>query len=72
MLCFLPVIFAWARAKYMASSPSIQLEEEGEEDESTPANKIVPAPLLPLTGWKILLLWIPALCDLTGTTVRVL
>ena len=23
-----------------------------------------------LTGWRILLLWLPALCDLTGTTVR--
>ena len=23
----------------------------------------------PLTGWKVLLLWIPAACDLMGTTV---
>lgn len=23
-----------------------------------------------LRGWKILLLWLPAACDLTGTTVR--
>jgi hypothetical protein len=24
----------------------------------------------PLRGWAVLLLWLPAACDLTGTTVR--
>lgn len=25
---------------------------------------------IPLRGWKVLLFWLPALCDLTATTVR--
>jgi hypothetical protein len=66
MLCFLPVIFAWVKAKYVTLSPSIQLDEESEEEDSTDTNEVLPHTL---TGWKILLFWIPALCDLTGTTV---
>lgn len=33
-----------------------------EEDEPTKKHP-------PLTGWKVLYLWFPAFCDLTGTTV---
>jgi hypothetical protein len=69
MLCFLPVIFAWAKAKYVTSSDRIQLEEESEEGENAHTNKMN-SPPLPLDGWKVFLFWIPALCDLTGTTVR--
>jgi len=36
----------------------VQLQEE--------TDKLEPQPL---EGWKVLLLWIPAACDLTGTTV---
>ncbi|KIM80827.1 hypothetical protein PILCRDRAFT_822106 [Piloderma croceum F 1598] len=59
MLCFLPVAFAWLRMKH--KSAPVQLPDS--ED----------LPLKPaaqqLRGWKILLLWLPAACDLTGTTL---
>lgn len=71
MLCFLPVWFSWIRSKVAKPSPSIQLDATAdEEQEAITPSKLAPAPQ-PLTGWKILLLWIPALCDLTGTTARV-
>ncbi|KAF5358355.1 hypothetical protein D9756_001894 [Leucocoprinus leucothites] len=58
MLCFLPVIYAWFKLRYQP----IQLEEE--EPLVTKSTKTTT-----LEGWKILLLWIPAACDLTGTTL---
>jgi hypothetical protein len=58
-LGFLPVAIAWLRMKH--KSAPVQLPDS--ED----------LPLKPaaqqLRGWKILLLWLPAACDLTGTTV---
>ncbi|KAF8968359.1 hypothetical protein BDZ97DRAFT_1800148 [Flammula alnicola] len=61
MLCFLPIIYTWLRTR--RQSPSVQLQADS--DEVTP-NKLAPQPL---EGWHILLLWIPAACDLTGTTL---
>ncbi|KAJ7109202.1 hypothetical protein C8R44DRAFT_801891 [Mycena epipterygia] len=61
MLCFLPVIYTWFRSRRQSS---VQLPE----DDSLVPNKLVPEPQQ-LSGWKILLLWIPAACDLTGTTL---
>ncbi|KAJ7632450.1 hypothetical protein FB45DRAFT_1057537 [Roridomyces roridus] len=58
MLCFLPVLYSWIQSRRQSS---IQLPE----DDSAP-NKQSPEQL---AGWKILLLWIPAACDLTGTTL---
>ncbi|KAK7015012.1 solute carrier family 35 member F6 [Favolaschia claudopus] len=59
MLCFLPVIYTWLKSR--RQSP-VRL------DDSVVPNKIEPEPEQ-LSGWKILLLWIPAACDLTGTTL---
>ncbi|KAJ6547386.1 hypothetical protein B0H19DRAFT_1211964 [Mycena capillaripes] len=61
MFRFLPVIYTWLQSK--RQSP-VQLPE----DESLVPNKLEPQPEQ-LAGWKILLLWIPAACDLTGTTL---
>ncbi|KXN82557.1 Solute carrier family 35 member F6 [Leucoagaricus sp. SymC.cos] len=58
MLCFLPVIYAWVKFKVQP----VQLEEQ--EPLVTKSSKSSP-----LDGWKVLLLWIPAACDLTGTTL---
>jgi hypothetical protein len=57
---FLPVIYTWLRSR----SQSLQLQPD--------ADDVVPNKLAPqsLSGWKPLLLWVPAACDLTGTTVR--
>ncbi|KAF7363290.1 Integral membrane protein [Mycena sanguinolenta] len=62
MLCFLPVIYTWLQSR--RQSP-VQLPSE---DESLVPNKLEPQPEQ-LSGWKVLLLWIPAACDLTGTTL---
>ncbi|KAJ7098089.1 hypothetical protein B0H15DRAFT_824055 [Mycena belliarum] len=61
MLCFLPVIYTWLRSRRQSS---VHLPD----DDSLVPNKLGPEPEQ-LTGWKILLLWIPAACDLTGTTL---
>jgi hypothetical protein len=58
MLCFLPVLYTWFRG--LRRSPSESVEDP-----------LVPTKVnsLKLRGWKVLLLWIPAACDLTGTTL---
>ncbi|TFK42947.1 hypothetical protein BDQ12DRAFT_597283 [Crucibulum laeve] len=60
-LCFLPVIYTWLRTRRQ-SSP-VQLQPDSEHDPLVKHNTAS------LTGWKVLLLWIPAACDLTGTTL---
>jgi len=59
MLCFLPVLFNWLRARRHAAPVQLPSESSNKHDLET----------LPLSGWKVLLLWIPAACDLTGTTL---
>jgi hypothetical protein len=51
-------------------SSSVQLPDDSTDDtldDFSETPKIQPERL---TGRRILLLWLPALCDLTGTTVR--
>ncbi|KAJ3485306.1 hypothetical protein NLJ89_g11911 [Agrocybe chaxingu] len=63
MLCFLPVIYTWLKSRRQSSS--VQLQPD-------PADQPVDKHNLPpqaLQGWKICLLWIPAACDLTATTL---
>ncbi|KDR81811.1 hypothetical protein GALMADRAFT_240034 [Galerina marginata CBS 339.88] len=60
MLCFLPVIYTWLKTRRQSS---VQLLADSDQD---PPNKLAPQPL---QGWKVFLLWIPAACDLTGTTL---
>ncbi|KAG1803559.1 uncharacterized protein HD556DRAFT_1227206 [Suillus plorans] len=62
MLCFLPVIYTWLRARQRTAPvflPSDLEDEPGKIDQTCEE----------LRGWKILLLWFPAACDLTGTTL---
>ncbi|KAI9442501.1 hypothetical protein H4582DRAFT_1928802 [Lactarius indigo] len=67
MLCFLPVLYEYLSKRWRAGS--IQLPE-GDSDstlaELTESQKLQPQKL---TGRRVLLLWLPALCDLTGTTL---
>lgn len=56
------MLFAWLRSR---RAGAIQLEDESSD---TP---VKPQPE-ELRGWKMLLLWLPAACDLTGTTVSYL
>jgi drug/metabolite transporter (DMT)-like permease len=64
MLCFLPVIFTWLRARRQ----SVRLPDDSEGDSQT-STKIDQSGKEQLRGWKILLLWLPTICDLTGTTL---
>ncbi|OCH95605.1 hypothetical protein OBBRIDRAFT_788152 [Obba rivulosa] len=66
MLCFLPVVYTWLRSK--RASPALQLPAESEEE---PAGGLKAQLFEPehLHGWRVLLLWFPAACDLTGTTL---
>ncbi|KAJ3914442.1 hypothetical protein F5877DRAFT_50481 [Lentinula edodes] len=65
MLCFLPVIYTWVRSKRLQP---VQLQDSESSEASLSNIKLVPASR-PLSGWSVLLLWIPAACDLTGTTL---
>lgn len=63
---FLPVIFSWVRAKQQTQP--LRLPSDSEEEPAAGAKAEVSQTRL--HGWKLLLLWFPAACDLTGTTVR--
>ncbi|KAI0807203.1 hypothetical protein C8Q74DRAFT_1187396 [Fomes fomentarius] len=65
MLCFLPVIFSWLRAR--RQSQPLRLPSDSEEEPA--AGPKAEVPLARLHGWKVLLLWFPAVCDLTATTL---
>ena len=63
---FLPLLYEYL-SKYWRTG-SIQLpEDDSDSSELSESQKL---PLQKLTGRRIFLLWLPALCDLTGTTVR--
>lgn len=63
---FLPVIYSWARSKRQAQPLSLPADSEEEPAAGVKAE----IPQQHLEGWKVLLLWFPAACDLAGTTVR--
>ncbi|RDB24071.1 Solute carrier family 35 member F6 [Hypsizygus marmoreus] len=65
MLCFLPVFYTWLSTRHQSSS--VHLPPDSEYDPHVPIK--LGTSSQHLTGWKVLLLWIPALCDLTGTTL---
>ncbi|KAI6036541.1 hypothetical protein BKA83DRAFT_4164313 [Pisolithus microcarpus] len=65
MFCFLPVLYTWLRLRYQ-SSP-VFLPSDLDDDEPTSSKSTAPED--ELKGWKLLLLWFPAACDLTGTTL---
>ncbi|KAG6886003.1 hypothetical protein C0993_006119 [Termitomyces sp. T159_Od127] len=62
MFRFIPVLYTWFAAYRQAP---VHLPPDSEQD---PHIKLATSPQT-LSGWKVLLLWIPAICDLTGTTL---
>ena len=48
---------------------AVHLPETLEQDDSLSDAKIVERK--PMTGWSILYMWIPAICDLAGTAVSI-
>ncbi|RPD65942.1 hypothetical protein L226DRAFT_530075 [Lentinus tigrinus ALCF2SS1-7] len=65
MLCFLPVIYSLARARHQTQP--LRLPSDSEEEPAAGSKPEIPQARL--HGWKLLLLWFPAACDLTGTTL---
>lgn len=57
---FLPVIYTWLKSRRHSVHNQTDSEPDLHNKFDSPR---------PLQGWRILLLWIPAACDLTGTTV---
>ncbi|KAF8559623.1 hypothetical protein OG21DRAFT_1430574 [Imleria badia] len=64
MLCFLPVLYTWLSTR--RNPVPVFLPSEPDQDEQLQAKLTPPQEL---RGWKLLLLWFPAACDLTGTTL---
>jgi hypothetical protein len=62
---FLPVIYTWLRTRRRPAP--VHLTPDSQAD--PPIHSKFPPPE-ELRGRKVMLLWIPAVCDLTGTTVR--
>lgn len=62
LLGFIPILFRLFDSK---EAQLLLPEEEENEDEAIKDHAGVP-----MTGWNVCWLWIPALCDLTATTVR--
>ncbi|THH13839.1 hypothetical protein EW146_g6428 [Bondarzewia mesenterica] len=79
MLCFLPVLYTWIASRRPSpvrlptdnepqdSAISTPLTDEDRELEQ--AGALSKYPPQHLSGWRVLLLWLPAFCDLTGTTL---
>ncbi|KAF9227866.1 hypothetical protein BS17DRAFT_857417 [Gyrodon lividus] len=65
MLCFLPVLYTWLSTRRKAAP--VFLPADYDEDERAQIKPV--AASQELRGWKLLLLWLPAACDLTGTTL---
>ena len=64
---FLPIIYTWFKTRHQSSA---LLLTDPDDDSHIHNNKLLASSPKNLTGWNILLFWIPAACDLTGTTVR--
>ena len=62
---FLPVIYT-----YFASGRHARVELPTVAEEESPVLDGKLTAQKPMRGWAILLMWIPALCDLIGTVVR--
>ncbi|KAF9443053.1 hypothetical protein P691DRAFT_779097 [Macrolepiota fuliginosa MF-IS2] len=60
MLCFLPILYMWLVRKYQ---PAVHLSEQEPLITNSGSKHSI------LEGRNVLLLWIPAACDLTGTTL---
>ncbi|KAF8579501.1 hypothetical protein K439DRAFT_1654580 [Ramaria rubella] len=68
MLCFLPVLYALV-ASYRRSRIQLPRSADSDSDDPVLSSDLTDAKQLDLVGWRVLLLWIPAACDLTGTTL---
>ncbi|KAG9318528.1 hypothetical protein JVU11DRAFT_619 [Chiua virens] len=66
MFRFLPVLYTWFNTR-RSNAPVFLPSESDEQDEQLQAKPVPHSQ--ELRGWKLLLLWFPAACDLAGTTL---
>lgn len=64
---FLPVLYSLLQAHF---TPPVQLPPDSVDEPVNAQSAGLKLKSEPLRGYKVLLLWLPAACDLTGTTVR--
>lgn len=64
-LCLIPVLYVWLRSRYQ--SAPIFLPPDIDDEEAVPIKPA--AESKGLHGWKLLLLWFPAVCDMISTTL---
>ncbi|KAF8499731.1 hypothetical protein F5888DRAFT_1793747 [Russula emetica] len=67
MFRFIPILYSTLSARWRKSS--IRLPDELPDDMLDGLSESQKFPQEKLTGRRVLLLWLPALCDLTGTTL---
>lgn len=67
---FIPILYSTLSARRRESSIRIRLPDESSDDTFDGLSESQKLPQETLTGRRVFLLWLPALCDLTGTTVR--
>lgn len=65
---FIPILYSTLSARWRESS--VRLPDESSDDTFDGLSESQKFPPERLTGRRVFLLWLPALCDLTGTTVR--
>ncbi|KAG9087179.1 hypothetical protein FRC07_012885 [Ceratobasidium sp. 392] len=66
-LCFFPVLLQRIAARN--SPPQLPLTDDTDDEDEEPAAGSKGPSLPALSGWKLLYLWFPALCDFIGTTL---
>ncbi len=67
-LGFIPILYTTLSTRWRTSP--VRLPDESSDDTLDGLSESQKFPPEKLTGRRVLLLWLPALCDLTGTTVR--
>ncbi|KAF8310678.1 hypothetical protein DL93DRAFT_2084265 [Clavulina sp. PMI_390] len=71
LLCFIPIAVDYLWKKRENSTGAIRLPTSDDDDSLNADDKTTPS-RIPLRGWKIFIMWIPAFFDLTGTVLMLL
>ena len=65
------MLYSLASTHFRRSAVELPSESESDDLAAQPGSKVLPKSQ-PLRGLNVLLLWLPAACDLVGTTVRLI
>jgi len=67
MLCLLPVLYNYFQDRHSVHPVHLPDDANNSEDDGPLEGKAFQP--IEMRGWSVLLLWLPAICDLTGTTL---